>query len=134
MTEDLAGALLTDGHCRVFLHPPQFYPNSPGYHHHIDLVGGPFKGTIDASAWQNWMGQFRDDLATLYETLQGEARLPDVYENFWMVLRGDGLGHFRTEIEAVSNDHHAVELKFSFTIDQTQLPAVIAALEQMFMP
>jgi hypothetical protein len=137
MTEVSDGILLTDGRSRIFLHPPQLYPGRHGLHHRVDLVGGPFQGSIIASSYEGGRAfcSFHQELLALYDTLSGEAHLPRSYENLRISLRGDGLGHVTVEVEAdaVAGDFMDTRLTFNFRIDQTQLPAVIAAIERLFL-
>jgi hypothetical protein len=74
--------------------------------------------------------QFRDQLAALYRTLNGEARLSPAYENLWLSLEGDGLGHITVQVDARAGACMEMKLSFSFVIDQTQLPEVIARVER----
>lgn len=45
-----------------------------------------------------------------------------------MSLQGDGIGHITVKVEAIAGPAMEVRLSFSFVMDQTQLPPVIAAL------
>ena len=137
MTGVVDSVLLTDVRSRVLLHPPEACADGHGFLHHVDLVGGPFHGTIDASSYvgPRALVVFHQELVALYESLKGEAHLPNTYENLRMSLKGDGLGHIVVQVEA-----HAVAqveatvseclLNFGFAIDQTQLPTVIATVER----
>ena len=67
MNDDVDGVLITDGRCRVFLHPPNVYADDVGFPHQVDFVGGPFSGSLLAESWysKNIFCVFRDDLAKL---------------------------------------------------------------------
>jgi hypothetical protein len=132
MTDKIEGVLLTDGRSSVFLHLPEPYSDGHGYHHQVDLVGGPFRGTINASSYERIRGlrQFRDLLAALYQTLRGEAHLSAAYENLKLSLQGDGLGHIVVQVDARAGDCMEMKLSFNFVIDQTQLPEVIAQIDR----
>ena len=124
------GALLTDGRSRAFFHPPRPWGGEDdGYDQQVDLVAGPFRGTIKASAYANGLPSFHRQLTELNQTLKGEAEL-SAYENFKLSLKGDGLGHIEVKVEATVYDSTIVQLSFNFDIDQTQLPAVITAIER----
>jgi len=131
MTGDAGPVLLTDGRSRVELHPPQPYPDGVGFHHQVNLSAGPFNGIIDASSYESVpaLQAFHDQLVTLYNTLVGEARLPESYENLQLKLRGDGRGHIAIEVVA-RGERIGELLTFDFEIDQTQLPAIIAGIER----
>jgi hypothetical protein len=137
MTRQTDGILISEGQNRVFLHPPELYPGSgSGFHHLVELVGGPFQGIIDAVSYERPTGlrPFHRQLVALYQSLAGEAQLPHSYENLKLSLRGDGRGHIAVRAEAVMYSRHVdARCEFSFVIDQTQLPPVIAAVERLFL-
>jgi hypothetical protein len=135
MTDEGEGLLLTDGRCRIFMHPPRPYRDGHGFSHKVDLVGGPFGGSIIASSYAGpqTYGSFHRELLGLYRSLTGEASLPRSYENLRISLKGDGLGHLTVQADAVAGDCMDIRLSFNFRIDQTQLPDVIAAVERLFL-
>lgn len=138
MTNDVNGVLLTDGRNRIFLHPPKLYPGGHGFTHQVDLVFGPFQGSFETSSYEGPMAlqTFYEQLNALYGSLRGEARLPDSYENLKVYLSGDGLGHFkvRADIWVVpTGDDMDIQFSFSFSIDQTQLPDIAAAVQRVFL-
>ena len=118
MTDEVDGVLFSDGGNRVLLHSPQFYADGFGYHHRVDLVAGPFCGSIEASSYAPLAGirSFRDQLAALYGDLKGEAHLPGAYENLSLSLRGDGLGHISVQVQADAGDALEIQLSFWFHI------------------
>jgi len=131
MTDEGKGLLLTDGQSRIFMHPPVPYRDGSGLSHKVDLVGGPFGGSIIASSYAGpqTYRSFHRELLELYRNLNGEANLPQSYENLRVSLTGDGLGHVTVRADAVAGDCMDIRLSFNFRIDQTQLPDVIAAVE-----
>jgi len=78
------------------------------------------------------MASFREQLLVLHENLRSEARLSNAYENLRMSLVGDGLGHVMVKGEARADDSD-IRLTFHFMMDQTQLPNIIRAVEQLFL-
>jgi hypothetical protein len=130
------GVLFTDREYSVVLHPPEPYADGHGYHHRVDLVAGPFQGTIDATSYQNVgvLRRFHDELIVLYQDLKGEAHLGGGYENLTIDLVGDGLGHIAVHVEAIAGDCMDTRLSYTFTIDQTQLPSAIASIAKFLPP
>lgn len=128
MTE-INGVLFSDGGYSVVLHRPVPYPDGHGYRHRIDLIAGPFQGTIDATAYVNVaaLNRFHDALVDLYQNLKGDAQLTG-YENFTLSLKGDGLGHITVHVEAIAGPCMDTRLTYTFNIDQTQLPQAITSL------
>ena len=55
------------------------------------------------------------------------------YENLTLELKGDGKGHFMVNVAAWAGDGMDTRLSYTFTIDQTQLPAAIDSLAK-FVP
>ena len=146
MTEDANGVLITDGQNRIFLHPPEPYPDGHGFSQQVELVAGPFRGAIETSSYDGPIALqlFHERLIELCQTLRGEARLPDTYDTIKIVLRGDGLGHvlvradvctslFIGQADVTTRSAGEARLSFSFSIDQTLLPKIIADVER-FLP
>jgi len=135
MTENIEGVLFTDGRDRVLFHPPKPYSDGHGFHHLIDIVSGPFQGTVETSSYEGVtaLASFRDDLAVLYEKLKGEAHLPRSYENAMLSVRGDGLGHLVVAGEVRAGYVMQSRLQFEFSIDQTHLPEIMRAIDRFFL-
>lgn len=69
--------------------------------------------------------RFREQLATLQATLQGEAVLDSVEPNVVVRLRAsDGLGHIALRVE-ITADHLSEGHWFEFELDQSYLPGVL---------
>jgi len=131
MASNAGLVLLTDGRSSVGLHPPLPYPDGSGFHHQVDLIAPPFHGAIEASSYGSLrvLRPFREQLIKLYDALEGEARLPETYDNLQLRLRGDGRGHIAIEV-AARGERIGDCLTFSFAIDQTQLLAIIDGIER----
>jgi hypothetical protein len=124
--------VLDDGICRITLHPPASVAEH-GLEHRVDVLAGPFQGTITAIAHENPYRRFHEQLADLYRTLSGEARLGSSYENLDMIVSGDGQGHV-TIVVAVSADRlRPIKLELTIVVDQTQLRQIIDQIERTFI-
>ncbi|WP_044563525.1 hypothetical protein [Azospirillum sp. B4] len=124
--------VFSDGRSSVILHPPLAESDGHGFDLTVDLVGGPFAGTILATTYlslQAW-DRFRNDLARLHKSLRGEASTDTWFSNFNIALRGDGRGHIRVTADARDEWSDTTTLSLSFTIDQTHLPPIMATLER----
>jgi hypothetical protein len=123
------GVLFSEDGYSVLLHRPVPYPDGHGYHHRIDLVAGPFRGTIDATTYVSVaaLNRFHDALVDLYRNLKGDAQLAG-YDNFSISLKGDGLGHIAVHVVAAAGPCMDTRLTYTFNIDQTHLPLAIASL------
>ena len=134
MAGDVGKVFVSDGDSSVELHPPQPYPGGSGFHHQVNLRARPFQGAIDASSYASVpvLRTFHKQLVTLYNTLEGEARLPESYENLQIKMKGDGRGHIAVEVVA-RGENLRDYLAFDFMIVQTQLPAIIAGIEKFLV-
>jgi hypothetical protein len=133
MFSDNDGVVLRDGRCSIVLHPTTTPAPDSHFEHRADLVAGPFRGTMIATAYHNGYPRFRSRLVSLYATLSGQAVL-DGYENLDIALTGDGLGHVDVEVTATAELDPLIRLRFHVQLDQTQLPEIIVAIDRTFMP
>jgi len=88
------------------------------------------EGSVIAVSYANvttW-AKFRDALRALYENLSGKVELGPVFDKLRLSFRGDGMGHFEVDVEIRDGDILDTRLSFRFSVDQTQLPAVIRAI------
>jgi hypothetical protein len=75
--------------------------------------------------------RFRRGLATLHETLRGEAALESHEPNVVVrVAAADGAGHLAVRVE-LTPDHLAQGHWFDFEADQTYLPGILAACDAL---
>jgi hypothetical protein len=133
MSEIDGCVVLRDERCKVVIHPVRHtWPDASGFEDEIELVGGPFQGSISAVAYLDPYPHFHQELIKLYQTLSGNATLGG-YENFEMTLTGDGLGHIQARVSAVAVHHLGIRLNFIMEFDQTQLPPIISAIKETFL-
>jgi hypothetical protein len=100
----------------------------------IELAVGPFRGSFQATGWRSeTLSAFRSDLQRLYDTLEGEASShPDCEGSLAVKMRGDGLGHIEISGEACADAACGPWLRFQLPdIDQTYLPGIISAVEEI---
>jgi len=134
--EQTDGVLIADPPNRILLYPPhKIHSGGYGFEHNVELVGGPFQGTMVASSYVGLPAllAFHRELLTLYRTLIGEAHLPGLYENLALSFVGDGLGHIRVNVDARAGPLMEVRFSFELHIDQTQLLAIIAGIDRHFL-
>jgi len=73
--------------------------------------------------------RFRDQLAAMYKSLQGEALLSGYEPNLKVTLTAGSLGHIGGEVE-ITPDHLSEHHRYDIGIgDQTFLPPLIAACD-----
>jgi hypothetical protein len=125
------GVLISNGRSGVRLNRAG-PPNELGYPTLIDVRAGPFSGSVRDDT-TGCYGTFRAQLAKLYDSLSGNAKLGS-YEGFELVLIGDGRGAIGVRVEVVGEHMPPIHLTFEFAIDQTYLPAIIQQVDREFPP
>ena len=72
--------------------------------------------------------EFRDQLASMIDTLTGEATLKGLEPELDVVLRMGGLGHVGATIE-ITADHLNQHHRFAVETDQSYLPALLRSCD-----
>lgn len=98
---------------------------------HVVVRAGGFDGRADGDLRTEELLAFREQLARLHATLEGEAVFATMEEWLSVRLVGDGRGH--VEAKAVLRDAPGIgnRLDFTLALDQGELPAVLSALERV---
>jgi hypothetical protein len=124
--EGEGGVIVADGRCGVRLHVlrPPLDSWQPVL---IEARAGPFSGSI-RDEFRTGLQQFAIELAALYASLSGEARLGGD-EKFSLKLIGDGRGGVNGFVD-INDFDSMVRLKFEIQFDQTYLPAIIEAIQR----
>ena len=130
MTERAGGVLISDGRSSIRLSRAGS-PNELGYPTVIDVRAGPFQGSV-LDETVGFRG-LREQLATLYERLKGDAKLGS-YEGFELNITGNGSGGIEVRVKAVGEHVPLIQLTFTFYIDQSYLPAIIEQIDVEFPP
>ena len=74
--------------------------------------------------------RFEDECRRLHETLDGQAELVCMEPNIRVRLQSKGLGHLRCEV-FITPDHMTQRHEFIGELDQTHLPAIIHAIQDV---
>ena len=74
--------------------------------------------------------QFRDQLAAMVETLQGEASLEPLEPELKMVFKMQSRGHLEATVE-ITPDHLTQHHRFVVDADQSYLPALVASCDDI---
>ena len=97
----------------------------------IELAAGAFRARYVACLRVDELVRFRDQLAALYETLDGRADFESMEHWLSISVQGDGKGHFKIDCQARDDagmDNNT--LNFSLFSDQTQIPRLLDGLNQ----
>jgi hypothetical protein len=92
----------------------------------LEVSAGAWGGACGAWFHQGELRQFASEIEKLYDSLTGTAVLDPLEPYLELNLTGDGKGHVLVSGQA--QDHPGAILKFRFELDQTELPAIVAAL------
>jgi hypothetical protein len=90
-----------------------------------------FKGAVSAYFEGYDFREFEKKLRPLYDSLKGIAEFSSREQQVLFSLEGNGRGSISVSGEAWSQACYGSRLEFSFEIDQTFLPGVLAQLEQI---
>ena len=94
----------------------------------VEAMSGTLSG-----AWRDdtlvGINAFCNELAQLYETLMGEAKLYS-HDKFRMTMTAFPRGGVAVEVYVT--DHDSMSLTYSFNLDQTHLPTIIRELREEF--
>jgi hypothetical protein len=95
----------------------------------VNVAVDVWRGTVPCGFQTGELRDFATQLERLYRDLRGVARLSplDPYLNLEFI--GDGRGHIQVNGKA-QNRMPGPVLTFDFQIEQTELPAIIAALKE----
>nr|WP_202867738.1 hypothetical protein [Kribbella pittospori] len=98
----------------------------------IDLVIGPFDGTVPASLRAEELTTFRDQLGVLHQSLTGAAVLDSMEEWLHLVVSVTSSGAVEVTGKARDRLGRANELLFQIDdLDQSDLPKIIEALDEV---
>jgi hypothetical protein len=98
------------------------------------FVPGSYGGSIRASLYDElwYVGDFRDDLRLLYDTLKGKAQVHGE-SYFDLEIEGDGLGYFLVRGSAVARSAGETRLTFGMVFDQTIIPNLMRSIDRTFL-
>jgi hypothetical protein len=96
----------------------------------IGIRAHPFQGGFEGDLRSDELSRLRDDLARLYEHLDGEAGFANLDGYLAFDVKGDGIGHFTIEGDASDDAGSGQRLAFRLEVDQTQLPGIVTSLDE----
>ncbi len=96
----------------------------------VEVQCDGWRGKFRASFLRGDLRGFAGELERLRSVLGGRAQLRPIENQIILDVTGDGKGHFPFKGEAVNNFDRQTSLNFSFEIDQTYLPRIVASLRK----
>jgi hypothetical protein len=97
----------------------------------VSVNAGGFKGRFDASFQTGELLSFRDQLSSLYNTLNGEAKFVTMETQLALTLVGDGRGGITLKGEAWDQPGIGNRLEFSLELDQTHIGKTLGELNEV---
>lgn len=95
----------------------------------VDVKAGGFSGHYSAYFRVDELLGFRNQVASLYESLSGTAAFQPMEEQLQLQLEGDGKGHIVVRGRARDEAGIGNVLTFDLGLDQTDLPQLVRSLE-----
>lgn len=130
MSDETDCVVIGDELARVVIWPAKSGGPEP-IPYRVDIFADTFRCTVDADVLGGFE-KFHFGLVRLYETLTGEVGFPAI-EGLEMNLRGDGRGHIHVSVRATADYSRPIDMRVGISIDQTQLPPIIAAVERVLI-
>ena len=95
----------------------------------VSLAVGGFRGRFRASFLTAELTEFRDQLAVLNKSLEGEAKLVTMETQLLLSLTGNGRGGISLKGDAWDQPGIGNRLAFGLDLDQTHLAKVLRELD-----
>lgn len=95
----------------------------------LAICSGPFSGEVDFYFEDYALRRFIDDLRAIDVSLRGTARLKLEFEDPYLELEGDGLGHVQVRGHLLQTGQMMQRMEFGFLTDQTCLRPFIRDLQ-----
>ena len=95
---------------------------------HVEIACGVWRGSFRCEFYDGELRKFGEQIQRLYRALEGTAKFTSVESNLSFELTGDGKGHIAVAGRAAAESYTGTHLVFNFSLDQTQLPPIAAAL------
>jgi hypothetical protein len=93
-----------------------------------EIACGVWRGAFGCEFYSGELHRFGEEVQELYRAMNGNAKLEPIEPNLSLELTGDGRGHIAVAGRASAEFYSGTHLVFHFSLDQTQLPAIAAAL------
>jgi hypothetical protein len=97
----------------------------------ISVFIGGFRGRVDADLRAEELVAFRDQLRAVYESLSGRAEFHTMEGWLGLQVLADKTGHLRVTGDLLDEPGIGNRLSFSLDLDQTYLPNVLSALDEI---
>lgn len=97
----------------------------------VKVNAGAFSGEFKADFMTTDFMNFKNELAKLYEKLNGIATFYTLEEQVLVKVVGDGIGHLKADCVVMDNVGIGNRLEFEIDFDQSQIPKILNELERI---
>jgi hypothetical protein len=97
----------------------------------VKVKAGGFSGEFKADFITVDFASFKNDLAKLYDKLNGTATFHTLESQVEIKITGDGIGHLKAECEVMDYAGTGNKLEFEINFDQTHIPKILNQLEKI---
>jgi hypothetical protein len=97
----------------------------------VKVKAGAFSGEFKADFMTVDFIGFKNELAKLYEKLNGFATFHTLESQVEIKIVGDGIGHLIAECEVMDYAGTGNKLEFEINFDQTHIPKILNQLEKI---
>ncbi len=129
--DETAEVFISDAQSSIRLKPtgPR---DAVGYPTWVDIHAGPFTGTLQMVIYEEVYAHLSQQLKLLHEQLSGAAHMGNPHDDLYLTFTGNGLGTIKVDAEAIGHYTPLTKLIFAIEIDQTYLPGIIRAVDELF--
>lgn len=97
----------------------------------VNVKAGAFSGEFKADFMTVDFVSFKNELAKLYEKLNGIATFYTLEEQVMVKVVGDRIGHLKADCVVMDNAGIGNRLEFEIDFDQTHIPKILNQLERI---
>lgn len=97
----------------------------------VKVKAGAFSGEFKADFMTVDFMSFKNELAKLYDKLNGIATFHTLESQVEIKIVGDGIGHLNAECVVMDNAGNGNKLEFEVSFDQTHIPKILNQLEKI---
>ena len=114
---------------KITLNPP--FTSEGWCHAHVEISASCFHGQIEPWVEAFDIESFSSQLAIVYDTLQGEAKLAPREEQLALCVQAGTGGHIQVKGIAWSKATYENRLEFTLELDQSFLPRTLTQLREV---
>jgi hypothetical protein len=107
------------------------YDDGNWLHASVQIHVGGFDGRVSGNLRAEEFVDFRDEVAALHHSLDGDANFRTMEDWLTIEMRGDGRGHIEVKGQLHDDPGSVNRLTFRLELDQTFLASILAGLDEV---